>query len=87
MKLTRVLAALALTVSLAGCITANESLPWNLMVCEKDDSSCSLYARTGTKKNCEYMRQVSLGKDRCELTNCDEPSPDITSYCVKQDDR
>ena len=86
MKLTSVLAALALMASLGGCITANESLPWNLMVCEKDDTSCSLYARAVTEKNCEYMRQINLGKDRCELTNCEEPSQDITSYCVKQDD-
>ena len=85
MKLASTLAALVLSASLAGCQTANESMPWHLMVCNSDDTACDLHLRATSKRSCEYMREKRLGKDRCELTNCDEPSADITSYCEKQE--
>lgn len=84
MKPACTLAALALSVFLSGCISANESLPWHVMVCNSDDTTCRTHVRASTKRSCEYMREIRMGKDRCELVDCEEPSADITSYCEKQ---
>jgi len=87
MKLAYTLTVLMLTAFLGGCITANESMPWHLMVCNQDGASCHLHVRATSKRSCEYVREKSVSKDRCELMDCAQPSADITSYCVNEKDK